>query len=54
MSVVSLRACGTQSTTAGTNDYPQPKDNPFGVQMQIERAEDSLQFHIEEDILQPT
>ena len=49
VSMVSLHPCGTQSTAVGSGDYLRPEDNPFALQ--IERAEDSLQFHIEEDIV---
>ena len=38
--VLSLRLCGTHSTTAGSGDYLRPEDNPFPSE--IEGAEDSL------------
>ena len=49
ISIVSLCPCGTQSIAARSGDYLRPEDNPFA--MQIQRAKDSLQFHIEEDII---
>ena len=47
-SVVSLRPCGTHSTATRSGDYLRPEDNPFPSE--IERAEDSLQFHIETNL----
>ena len=47
ISVVSLRPCGTHSTTPGSGNYLRPEDNPFALQ--IEGAKDSLQFHIDTD-----
>ena len=47
-SIVPLRSCGMHSTAVGSGDYPRPKDNPFPLE--IEGAEDSLQFHIETDL----